>query len=62
MDGWEQPIAMQLPASNEHDVLVRLVSAGWDRTFGTPDDLSAIVSPTGDVSPLRMAKERPVVE
>ena len=62
MDGWGHPLAMQLPTVNDVDVLVRLISAGADHTFGTPDDLSAAVSHSGDVAPLRMAAERPVIE
>jgi len=61
-DGWGRPLAMQLPTPNEVEVLVRLVTAGPDLEFGTPDDLSVVVSRSGDVAPLRMAAERPVIE
>ena len=61
-DGWSQAIAMQLPAEGEVDVLARLISAGPDGAFGTPDDLSAIVHANGTVDPLRTATERPTNE
>jgi hypothetical protein len=61
-DGWSRAIALQLPAEGEVDVLARLVSAGPDGAFGTPDDLSAVVHANGTVDPLRMAAERPTIE
>ena len=62
VDGWDQPVAQQLPTSDEHDVLVRLISAGPDGAMGTPDDLSAVVNSDGTLSQLRTAAERPKVK
>ncbi|MCH2137914.1 MAG: M1 family metallopeptidase [Phycisphaerales bacterium] len=59
MDGWHATMALQLPTPDETTVLARLISAGPDGLFGTPDDLSATMHNDGAVSALRTADERP---
>ncbi|MCH2135911.1 MAG: M1 family metallopeptidase [Phycisphaerales bacterium] len=60
-DGWSRTIALRLPTDDGPELLVTLVSAGPDGVFGTPDDLSAAVSPDGALAPLRRPDERPRV-